>query len=370
MFFKKSKYSCHDELSTKDIKNDIADQFCHSQFFDSTYDVMWANYRMLTNLMMDTYKKQMVDMGFFDEEFYVKNYPDYKKYGISAIDHYINIGWQMHYNPSVIFNTKRYIRGHRFMQICPLVHFLQMGRYLASYAYYNDSVVKPKQQMSALKKCVYTCLVGAYDSISNPSYVAEGWDYICFTDNSELLNVGKCGVWFFKPLVRDDLEPTRANRYHKLLPHIVLADYEVSLYIDSNVDIKTPFIFDLIEARGGVGLLLPYHFLEKDAYEHKDWIISSGKDEIEPIKEFAEIMKHDGFPRNFGMTENNIIFRSHSDKRVQMVMDEWWNCVVKYCKRDQLSLSYLLWKYGFALFDICFANARSDINNFKLTCHR
>ena len=57
MFFKKSKYSCYNALPTNDIKSDIADQFCHSKFFDSNYDIMFANYRMLTNLMMDTYKK-------------------------------------------------------------------------------------------------------------------------------------------------------------------------------------------------------------------------------------------------------------------------------------------------------------------------
>ena len=370
MFFKKSKYSCYNALPTNDIKSDIADQFCHSKFFDSNYDIMFANYRMLTNLMMDTYKKQMVELGLFDEEFYEKNYPIYKKYGISAIDHYISIGWQMYYNPSAVFNTKRYLQGHLFLQICPLVHFLQMGRYFASYAYYNEPLIRVEQELSKAKRCVYTCLVGEYDTISEPSYVAEGWNYICFTDNSKLLNMRKHGVWMFKPLVRDDLDPTRANRYHKLLPHIVLPDYDESLYIDSNVDIKTPFIFDLIAARGSVGLLLPYHFLERDAYTHKDWILCAGKDEREPIEEFTNIMENDGFPHNFGMAENNIIFRNHANQRIQTIMNEWWNCVVKYCKRDQLSLSYLLWKNHISLRDICFANARADIYNFKLTCHK
>lgn len=370
MFFKKSKCFFNDELQSKNIQNNITNQFYHSKFFDSNYDIMFANYRMLTSLMMDTYKKQMIDLGLFDEEFYKKNYPNYKKYGMSAIDHYISIGWQMHYNPSALFNTKRYLRGHLFLQMCPLIHFLQMGRYFASYAYYNESLVIVEQELPEAKRCVYTCLVGDYDNISMPSYVAEGWDYICFTDNSKLLNMRKCGIWVFKPLVREDLEPTRANRYHKLLPHIVLPDYDESLYIDSNVDINSPFIFDLIAARRSVGLLLPYHFLERDAYTHKDWILCAGKDEKEPIEEFANIMEKEGFPHDFGMTENNIIYRNHSDHRIQNLMNEWWNCVVKYCKRDQLSLSYLLWKNRIALHDICFANARADIYNFKLTYHK
>ena len=342
----------------------------HTVWFDGAYDVMWANYRMLTALMMDTYKKQMVELGLFDEDFYKKNYPEYKKYGLSAIDHYIDIGWQMHYNPSPTFNTKRYLRGHHLLQICPLLHFLQMGRYYASYAYYNEPQQEPRRELPPAKRCVYTCLVGNYDSIQEPTHIEKGWDYICFTDNSTWLREGKIGSWTFRPVLRDDLDPTRLNRYHKLLPYTVLPDYDESLYIDSNVDIVSPFIFDLIKARGGVGLLLPYHFMDKCAYRHTEWIVGAGKDESAPIKEFGDIMKKSGFPHDFGMTENNVIFRDHANKRMQRIMEEWWQCIVKYCKRDQLSLSYLLWKDKIALFDICFANARSAINHFKLTCHK
>lgn len=353
------------------MQNEVKTKFHHSPFFfDTPYDIMWANYRMLTTLMTDHYKNQMRDMGLFDEKFYQENYPDYKKYGVSAIDHYIDIGWQMHYNPSETFNTKRYLGAHRLVQICPLIHFLQMGRYYASYAYYNDEVQEVRKTLPPAKRCVYTCLVGAYDVVKKPSYIQEGWDYICFTDNAELLRLGHKNGWTFRALLRDDLDATRLNRYHKLLPHVVLPEYDESLYIDSNLDITSPFIFDLITARGAVGLLLPYHFSDKCTYEHKDWIISAGKDDVEPIREFSNIMIKSGFPHDWGMTENNCLFRVHSNQRIQRIMEEWWECIVKYCKRDQLSLAFLLWKDKFALFDICFANARSDIKHFKLTCHK
>ena len=359
-----------DKNCTEYVQELLNEICCHSAYWDSTYDLLRANYRMLTMLTTDHFKNEMIEQGLFDEKFYRKNYPDYEKYGLSAIDHYIDVGWQMHYNPSEVFNTRRYLGGHLSLQTCPLIHYLQMGRYYASYAYYNGEMQNVRKELPPARRCVYTCLVGAYDTIKKPSYIQAGWDYICFTNDVKLLNAGKKDGWSFRPLVREDLDATRINRYHKLLPHIVLPDYDESLYVDSNVDIISPFIFDLITARGTVGLLLPYHFMEKDSYIHKNWILSTRKYAVEPIQDFTNMMIKSGFPHNYGMTENNCIFRVHANQRFQKIMEEWWNCVVKYCERDQLSLPFLLWKSKIALFDVCFANARSNIRHFRLTHHK
>jgi hypothetical protein len=35
-------------------------------------------------------------------------------------------------------------------------------------------------------KVVYTCITGDYDTLIEPRYVTEGFDYVCFTDNPSL----------------------------------------------------------------------------------------------------------------------------------------------------------------------------------------
>lgn len=344
----------------------------HNGWCDSHNDLLHANNRMLTSLVLDNYKETIIKLGLYDDDYYTQNYPEYKKYGLSGLDHYLSIGWQMFYNPSSTFNTKQYLDGQPLLQICPLIHFLQNGRYYASYAYFskNPPILPRVSSILPTKRCVYTCLVGDYDNIKQQSYVDKNWDYICFTDNKELLNKKQDGIWQFRPLLRTDLDSTRINRYHKILPHIVLSEYTESIYIDSNIDILSPFIFDLVEARKYVGLLLPGHFLEKCSYEHAKWILTTQKDETPTINEFLEKIRNDGFPINFGMTENNIIYRNHNNQRIKNIMDEWWLNIVKYCKRDQLSLTYLLWKDGIALKDICFANARNNIEHFKFIRHK
>ena len=40
-------------------------------------------------------------------------------------------------------------------------------------------------------KCIYTYIIGGYDSVKEPKVVTPGWDYICVTDNPNL----KSEVW-------------------------------------------------------------------------------------------------------------------------------------------------------------------------------
>lgn len=46
-----------------------------------------------------------------------------------------------------------------------------------------ERFLKPKK----VRSVVYTCLTGGYDSLKEHRYIDNDWDYVCFTDNKELL---------------------------------------------------------------------------------------------------------------------------------------------------------------------------------------
>ena len=50
------------------------------------------------------------------------------------------------------------------------------------------------------------------------------------------------------------------------------------------------------------------------------------------------------FPSKYGLSENCMIVRKHNKKNCIILMEKWWEQIKKYSKRDQLSLSYVLWK--------------------------
>ena len=85
-----------------------------------------------------------------------------------------------------------------------------------------ERFLKPKK----VRSVVYTCLTGGYDSLKEHRYIDNDWDYVCFTDNKELLAQKKCGIWEIRPLAYVGADNTRSSRYHKINPHKLFPDYE------------------------------------------------------------------------------------------------------------------------------------------------
>ena len=81
------------------------------------------------------------------------------------------------------------------------------------------------------------------------------------------------------------------------------------------------------------------------------------------------LIKRSGMPENYGMTENNVIYRRHNNPMVKGMMAECWDMLVKYSKRDQLCLSWILWKHGVRFEDVVFPCARNDHRNFNVFEH-
>ena len=93
---------------------------------------------------------------------------------------------------------------------------------------------------------VYTCLTGNYDTLRQPVYVDENWDYVCFTDDENLVAQKNVGVWKIRPLAFQERDNTRNSRYHKINPHKLFPEYEQSIWCDSNVNILSSYIFEQI----------------------------------------------------------------------------------------------------------------------------
>ncbi len=219
------------------------------------------------------------------------------------------------------------------------------------------------------QKVVYTCITGDYDDLISHSFVAEGWDYVCFTDNARLLAAGKCGCWQIKPLCFCERDNSYTNRRHKFFPHVLFPEYEASLYIDANIDILTPFLFDEISRRKQ-SFLLPRHFCRQCLYDEFVEVLTSGYEKQPVLQQHYDFLKQAGFPRNWGLGENNILYRRHDDSRLRAVMDDWWALLQKYSRRDQLGLAFALWKNGIDIKGCFIPNARADRDNYRFFSHK
>ncbi len=220
------------------------------------------------------------------------------------------------------------------------------------------------------KKVIYTCITGGYDNLIVPTFYNSDWDYICFTDNIELLNKKQKGCWRIRPLVCNKYSNAMNNRWHKLFPNCLFPEYDVSIYIDGNIDILDGFLFEEVRAKAGNKILIPIHYNNNCIYKEIRSVRLAKKTSKRNLKDIYKFLKKNRFPKNYGLTENNIIYRKHHDTSVIKVMQEWWIILSTIVPRDQLSLSYVLWKNKIKIDNIYLKNARLEISHFHFYRHK
>ena len=190
---------------------------------------------------------------------------------------------------------------------------------------------------------VYTALFGDYDELLDPPEKYDGCHFICFTNQRHL----QSKIWKMRIVEDCDLPFNMMNRRYKILPHIYLPEYKKSLYIDSNICLlKSPKnLSDKYLSQ--FDFVAPKHFSRNCVYDEAKECIILLKDNKNLIREQIKRYKNLGFPKKFGLSENNILLRNHLNEEVSSLMNSWWEELSKETMRDQLSLPYVIWKHGF-----------------------
>lgn len=188
---------------------------------------------------------------------------------------------------------------------------------------------------------VYTAILGDYDTLYTPLVPKNGITYICFTDNPNL----KSDYWDIVYVDKPD-NPRRQGKYYKILPHLFLRDYDISIWVDGNTIIKKDlrvFIHNYLKCSN---LLFISHDLRICGYEEAAACLFYNLGEKNIIINQLNKYYNAGFPSEYGMYCGGFIVRKHNEKDVISMMNSWYGEVTKYSLRDQLSLGYCLWNSG------------------------
>ena len=194
-----------------------------------------------------------------------------------------------------------------------------------------------------LRIAVYTVSTGKYDDIKNPIYIDKNIDYFIFTEQE----LGENLVWEKKeiPFELKKMSLLEQARYIKTHPHVFFQDYDLSMFIDGNVritcDIK-PLFYTLYESENFIAI--HRHQTRDCIYDEAKAIYAAGKAPVKSLKAQVKQYKLDGFPAHYGLFETNIVIRKHNDLKCISVMEDWWNEMVQWTKRDQMSFTYALKK--------------------------
>jgi len=192
-----------------------------------------------------------------------------------------------------------------------------------------------------MKKVIYTVLTGNYDKLEQPRAVDSSFDYVCFTDKA-----GQDGVWQLREIPFASDSAVLRARWAKLHPHALLSEYDLSVFMDANLCIASPFFYDqLVACQAPLALL--EHPQRDCVYEELRYCYL--KDKISTKAAFSQWKKLKGMdmPAHAGLYETNVVLRRHNLPEVVALDQLWWELLLDSGgTRDQLALTPALYRLG------------------------
>lgn len=191
------------------------------------------------------------------------------------------------------------------------------------------------------KVIVYTCNFGNYESVKEPLEVDPTVQYILFTDNPSLSSK----VWQIVHFQDKASDPRRTSRMAKILAHKYLPDHDISIYVDSSLELKVKDVRSMVaECMEGQDIALYKHYKRKCVYDEIEFVMNSTDRVVEnkdlclaAIKKYEDI----NYPRGNGLFENAFIFRRNTEKNKKL-NNLWWKEYMAGTERDQFTFMYAL----------------------------
>jgi hypothetical protein len=208
---------------------------------------------------------------------------------------------------------------------------------------------------------VYTALIGAKESLANPlADLTPGAtsdldiDYVCVTDNPEL----RSPVWRMLRIPSGHVPAEKLSRRPKALPHEYFPDCQYSLYIDNTVS------FRRLPQSSDLQTLQPYlfkafrHATRSNPLEEAAAVAMLGYDDVGTIcRQLGFYAASRPLASISPLTTATVLLRDHGRPEVQRFGTLWWESVLAFSKRDQLS------------FDFALQESRCEVEYFEGSTH-
>ncbi|MGP0565579.1 MULTISPECIES: glycosyltransferase [unclassified Nitrospina] len=206
---------------------------------------------------------------------------------------------------------------------------------IAEYRTWRGAV---RSQLPGKRIAIYTAISGNYDSVKLPETLDPRFDYFLFTDTP----ASDAGIFQVRPMTYFHEDKTRMARYVKTHPHMLLPEYDIAVWVDSNIMILGD-IHPLIEtflASGRPVAAVP-HPLRKTIHEELEACVKLNKDAPEVMEEQIAFYQASGFEHD-DLIESNFMMFDLKNHRVRSALNFWWKEIDRFSRRDQLSLNYSL----------------------------
>ena len=216
---------------------------------------------------------------------------------------------------------------------------------------------------------VYRALLGGYETLREEPVAHEsGVDFVCFTDDPDLTSE----TWrlvLVEPRFPADL--VRSARHLKIVGHPVLETYDETLWLDNTVELLVPpeEIFD--DWLADADLALPLHSFRASVVDEAEAVLELRARRLRPrLRADERLLPH--LTRRPG-GEPPLDRDAGPPRRVPVVreaMQDWWEHLLRFSHRDQLSFMATVPRPGLRLRSVAVDNHASRLHRWPRAAHR
>lgn len=144
------------------------------------------------------------------------------------------------------------------------------------------------------------------------------------------------------------IDPARASRRAKLMPHRFFPDATWSIYLDNKSWLLADplAIIAAVQGQSAADFFAFPHFRRDCVYQEGRTVIENGLDDHRIVGPLMRRYRAEGMPEHAGLIEGHFLVRHHTDT-VAAFGELWFDALTRFSRRDQLSFPYLVWKTGF-----------------------
>lgn len=216
------------------------------------------------------------------------------------------------------------------------------------------------------KICVYTCITGNYDNLKEIPNIENGIDYYCFTNNKKI----ESKTWNVIYVNDNDLTNVELARKIKILGNDIVNSYDIALWMDGAVKFDKPIVEFINTYMTSNDKFVAFRHGERNNIKDECCACyrfnKETKENIYKLLKFYEKEKYDD---NNGLIESTVYIKRPNDKLVKETMNLWFDMIMNYTIRDQLSFNYCIYKTGLSVkwIDECVFNNEwfSWVNHFS-----
>jgi len=192
-----------------------------------------------------------------------------------------------------------------------------------------------------LKKLIYTCNYGNYDDIKEPIINTPGWDYVMATDTPQ-----KTKRW--NVVVRKSDYPVWLGaREIKLMPELLFADYDLTIYIDASITVNVDLDEYVKRLSENADMAVSQHPQRFCVYEEIKACVKHLRITPEQSKKIYNKYKDDGITEMGGLVQCDIMIRKNN-KHLNYFGKRWFE-ETRFTTRDQIAFMHTYHRFPISL---------------------